>query len=96
MMYGWAHVFAIWDIVRRNRMAWQPTGSSGAKKNKTRRFWLGVIVWGGGTALLWVGVSIWRMLTMGPLNFALVLASGLFYATIVGRVLVQPRPTEAV
>ncbi len=35
------------------------------------------------------------MLTMGPLNFALVLASGLFYATIVGRVLVQPRPTEA-
>lgn len=96
MMYGWAHVFAIWDIVRGSRMAWQPTGSSGAKKNKTRRFWLGVIIWGGGTALLWVFLSIWRMLTMGPLNFALVLASGLFYATIVGRVLVQPRPTEAV
>lgn len=96
MMYGWAHVFAIWDILRKNRMAWQPTGSSGAKKNKTRRFWTGMIVWGGGTAALWVGAGIWRMLTMGPLNFALVLASGLFYAVIVGRVLVQPRPTEAV
>ncbi|GAA2776949.1 hypothetical protein GCM10010505_02100 [Kitasatospora aburaviensis] len=96
MMYGWAHVFAIWDILRRNRMAWQPTGSSGARKNKTRRFWIGVIAWGGGTALAWVGFGIWRMLTMGALNFALVLASGLFYAVIVGRVLVQPRPTEAV
>ena len=91
MMYGWAHVFAIWDILRRNRMGWQPTGSSGAKKNKTRRFWIGMIGWGGGTALIWVGVALWRMLTMQPLNFVLVLASGIFYAVVVVRVLVQPR-----
>jgi cellulose synthase (UDP-forming) len=94
MMYGWAHLFAIFDILRRNRMAWQPTGSSGAKKNKTRRFWLGLSVWGGGTALVWVAAATWRMLTMDPLDFALVLASGLFYAVIVGRVLVQPRSRE--
>lgn len=96
MMYGWAHVFAIYDILRRNRMAWQATGSSGARKNRTRRFWMGTILWSGGTAVLWVGAGIWRMLTMGPLDFTLVLASGLFYAVVVGRVLVQPRPTEAV
>lgn len=91
MMYGWAHLFAIWDIVRRNRMGWQPTGSSGAKKNKTRRFWIGMVGWGGGTALIWVVAALWRMLTMDAANYALVLSSGLFYALVVGRVLVQPR-----
>ena len=95
MMYGWAHLFAIWDILRRNRMGWQPTGSTGAKKNKTRRFWIGLVGWGGGTALIWVGGAVYRMLTMDPLNFALVLSSGLFYAVVVGRILVQPRPKDA-
>jgi cellulose synthase (UDP-forming) len=94
MMYGWAHVFAIWDILRKNRMGWQPTGSSGAKKNKTRRFWLGLSLWGGGTALVWVGVAVWRMLTMYPPDFALILSSGLFYALVVGRALIQPRAGE--
>ncbi|MGI5163558.1 glycosyltransferase family 2 protein [Spirillospora sp. CA-253888] len=95
MMYGWAHVFAVWDIVRGRRMGWQPTGSSGAKKNRTRRFWVGMWVWGGGTALVWVGAAVWRMATMYPPDFALVLSSGLFYALIVGRVLVQPRRETA-
>ncbi|WP_181871108.1 glycosyltransferase family 2 protein [Sphaerisporangium album] len=95
MMYGWAHVFAIWDILRGRQMGWQPTGSSGAKKNKTRRFWIGISVWGGGTALVWVAAAIWRMLTMYPPDFALVLATGLFYALIVGRILVQPRKGQA-
>ncbi|MFD3944261.1 glycosyltransferase family 2 protein [Streptomyces sp. NPDC058579] len=91
MMYGWAHVFAIWDILRGNRMGWQATGSSRAKRNGTRRFWIGLWVWGGGTALLWVVAAVWRMLTMDPYDFALLLSSGLFYALIVGRALVQPR-----
>ena len=95
MMYGWAHVFAIWDILRKNRMGWQPTGSSGAKKNKTRRFWIGLWVWGGGTALVWVGVAAWRMFTLNPPDFALIMSSGLFYALVVGRALVQPRAGEA-
>jgi cellulose synthase (UDP-forming) len=95
MMYGWAHVFSIWDILRGRRMGWQPTGASGAKKNKTRRLWIGISVWGGGTALVWVGAAIWRMLTMYPPDFALVLSSGLFYAVIVGRVLVQPKKEQA-
>lgn len=95
MMYGWAHVFAIWDLLRGRRLGWQPTGSSGAKKSRTRRFWIGLVVWGGGTALVWVGTAVWRMLTMNPADFALVLASGLFYALVVGRILVQPRRREA-
>ena len=59
-----------------------------------RRFWIGITVWGGGTALVWVGAAFWRMVTMYPPDYVLVLSSGLFYAVVVGRVLVQPRKEE--
>ena len=92
MMYGWAHTFAIWDSLRRRRMAWRPTGSSAAKNGgRARRFWIGITVWGGGTALVWVGAAFWRMTTMYPPDYVLVLSAGLFYAVVVGRILVQPR-----
>ncbi|MFD0329589.1 hypothetical protein ACFQZC_18830 [Streptacidiphilus monticola] len=91
LLYGWAHVFAIWDILRRDRMGWQATGSSNARKSRIRRLWTGVVGWSAGSALLWVGLGLWRMLTMQPLDFVLVLSSGLFYAVVVARVLVQPR-----
>ena len=56
MMYGWAHTFAIWDSLRRRRLEWRPTGSYAAgNKDKTRRFWFGITLWGGATALVWVG-----------------------------------------
>ncbi|MFJ4677236.1 glycosyltransferase family 2 protein [Kitasatospora sp. NPDC088783] len=94
VMYGWAHVFAIWDVLRRRPMGWQPSGSGSAKNNKTRRFWIGMWTWSMPTAVLWVGAALWRMDTMVPANFALMLGSGLFYAASVGRVLVQPRTDE--
>lgn len=95
MMYGWAHVCAIWDMLRGKRMGWQATGSSGARKNGVRRRWIGLWLWGGGTAVLWVGEAAWRMLTLNAPDFALLLASGLFYALIVGRVMLQPRSIGA-
>jgi cellulose synthase (UDP-forming) len=92
LSYGWAHAFAVFDSLRRRRMAWQPTGSSARRgDDKTRRFRVGVAVWGGATALVWVGAAMWRMSTMYPPDFALVLSAGLFYAVVVGRVLVQPQ-----
>lgn len=91
MMYGWAHLFAIWDCLRGRPLEWRATGSSGARdSNRNRRFWVGVVAWGSATALVWVGAALWRMSTMVPWDFALVLASGLFYALTVGRILVQP------
>ncbi|TDU01698.1 cellulose synthase (UDP-forming) [Streptomyces sp. 846.5] len=91
VMYGWAHVFAIWDVVRRRPMGWQPSGSSGARKNKTRRFWGGVWFWSAPTAVLWPVLAVWRMTGAHPADYALMLASGLFYAVAVGRVLIQPK-----
>ncbi|WP_181799270.1 glycosyltransferase family 2 protein [Kitasatospora acidiphila] len=95
VMYGWAHVFAIWDVVRRRPMGWQPTGSSGAKKNKTQRFWGGMWFWSAPTAVLWPALALWRMTGSDPANYALMLGSGLFYAVAVGRVLVQPKEVQA-
>ncbi|WP_133917607.1 glycosyltransferase family 2 protein [Streptomyces sp. NBC_00582] len=91
LLYGWAHLFAIWDIARGRRQAWRPTGSAAAGRNTNRRLHVGVRVWNGGTALLWVGVAAYRMATLYPPDFALVTASGLFYAVVVGRVLVPHR-----
>ncbi|MEV5309654.1 cellulose synthase catalytic subunit [Streptomyces sp. NPDC052610] len=94
LMYGWAHAFAIWDAVWGRHQPWRATGSAAAGRNTNRRFHFGVWVWSGGTALVWVSTATWRILTLPPSDFGLVLASGLFYAAIVGRVLVSPRSTS--
>ncbi|MCP3819926.1 glycosyltransferase [Streptomyces sp. A3M-1-3] len=97
MLYGWAHVFAVWDILRGRRMSWRPTGSATAKQDASRRLWTGIRLWNGGTAVAWVGTALWRMLTLHPPDFVLILCCGLFYAAIVARVLIpgeatRPRP----
>ena len=91
MMYGWAHMFAIWDRLRGRPLAWRATGSSATRESdRTRRFWIGITVWGGTTALVWVGAALWRMSTSVASDYALVLAAGLFYTLTIGRVLLQP------
>jgi cellulose synthase (UDP-forming) len=95
MIYGWAHVFTIWDVIRKQRMGWQPTGSSSKKQGRNQRFWYGMIGWTSATALAWVGVALWRMKDGDPIDFALFLASGLFYAATAARVFAQPRKVEA-
>ncbi|WP_344449332.1 glycosyltransferase family 2 protein, partial [Actinocorallia aurantiaca] len=91
LMQGWAHVFAIWDMVRGREMGWKPSGSSGVKKNKMRRVVGAYFVWGGGCAVIWLGLAGWRMATMYPPDVAIALAGALFYALVLGRVLVEPR-----
>ncbi|MET8554079.1 cellulose synthase catalytic subunit [Streptomyces sp. NPDC004959] len=95
IMYGWSHVFAVWDVLRGRPMGWKPTGSDGAKKNGMGRYWAGMIGWTGGTAVLWVAVAGWRLLTGYPPDYALMLSGGLFYAAVVARVLVPPRAARA-
>ncbi|MFI1840171.1 glycosyltransferase family 2 protein [Streptomyces olivaceoviridis] len=92
VLYCWSHVFAIWDTLRRRAMGWQPTGSGQARRNNTARLWIGIWTWTVPVTALWIGAAVWRMDTMVPEDFALPLASGLFYAAAVLRVLVLPRP----
>ncbi|MEW2626312.1 glycosyltransferase family 2 protein [Streptomyces sp. NPDC048106] len=94
VLYSWSHVFAVWDVLRRRAMGWQPTGAAGARKNNVRRLWIGVWAWTVPVTALWIGAAVWRMDTMVPEDFALPLGSGLFYAAAVIRLLVLPRPEE--
>ena len=89
LFYGWAHVFALWDIVRRKRMGWQPTGG-GMRKAGTRRIWVGLTAWNGGTGLAWVGLAGWRMTRYGP-AFIPLLATGLLALLITAMALAAGR-----
>ncbi len=88
---AWAHIFALTDIMRGQLRGWQPSGSSKTKQDGRRRFWLGLIGWSFGSAVVWSGLALWRMLTMNPYNFALLFILGVFQFVVVGRILLQPR-----
>jgi cellulose synthase (UDP-forming) len=65
-------------------MSWHPTRTPGSS---LRRFRIGVTWWSGGMALLWVVLAIWRMVALGSLQFAVVLAFGLLNLAVVTRVI---------
>jgi cellulose synthase (UDP-forming) len=81
---GWAHVFAIWDGARGKSMGWHPTRTPGSS---LRRFRVGVTWWSGGAALLWLVLAIWRTVTLGSLQFAVLLVFGLVNLAVVSRVI---------
>jgi cellulose synthase/poly-beta-1,6-N-acetylglucosamine synthase-like glycosyltransferase len=81
---GWAHVFAIWDGAWGKSMSWQPTRTPGSS---LRRFRIGVTWWSGGAALLWLVLGIWRTVTMGSLQFAVLLLFGAVNLAVVSRVI---------
>ena len=85
LLYGWAHIFALWDICRRKRMGWQTTGG-GKRKTGTRRIWVGLTIWNGGTGVAWVGLAAWRIATDGT-AFIPLLATGLIALFITGMAL---------
>ena len=81
---GWAHVFAIWDGARGKTMGWHPSRTPGSS---LRRFRIGVRAWSGGMALAWLLLAVWRAVTLGSLQFAVLLLFGLVNLGAVGRVI---------
>jgi cellulose synthase (UDP-forming) len=88
---AWAHIFALSDILRGNLRGWQPSGSSKTKQDGRKRFWIGLIGWSFGSAVVWAALALWRTLTMNPYNFSLLLVLGVFQVVVVGRILLQPK-----
>ena len=80
-LYGWAHLFCLFDICRGRRMGWQATGT-GKRKAGTRRVWIAIALWNVPTCCAWVMLAVWRMLHYGFANFAVILATGVFASTI--------------
>ncbi len=83
MIYGWAHLFALVDMVRGRPMAWSPTGAATKGCARVQRFRCSIMLWGGGSAAVWVTASLWRMMTMGPQFLPMILLGALYLATVI-------------
>jgi cellulose synthase (UDP-forming) len=81
LLYGWAHLFAIADVMRGRPMGWTPTGT---RTNRRRGFDL-AIAWSMAMATLWVALAAYR-LHERPLDFVPLLALGIFFFAYVARV----------
>jgi hypothetical protein len=88
MVFGWAHFFAIADKLRRRPMGWSPTlgRRSADKQSRYGAFRFGVIVWGGGTAVLWLTGAAVHLAGSDPVAWLPMLGFGLVYAVTVGRI----------
>jgi cellulose synthase/poly-beta-1,6-N-acetylglucosamine synthase-like glycosyltransferase len=95
VLSGWAHIFALWDMMRGRLRGWQPSGSGERGQDGRRRLWMGLIGWSLGSSALWAGLALWRMMTMNPYNFFLVFVLGVFQLVVVGRILIQPNAGAA-
>ena len=90
VLSGWAHVFALWDLVRGRLRGWQPSGTGANRQDGRRRLWTGLISWSLSSSALWAGLALWRMMTMDAYDFFLTLVIGVFQLVVVGRILIQP------
>jgi cellulose synthase (UDP-forming) len=81
MIYGWAHVWAIWDILRGQPMGWQTTGGT-ARKTRTGRLWVGIAVWTAGSGAVWTAAAAHRMIKTDLHAFAPAFVVGTFYLTV--------------
>jgi cellulose synthase (UDP-forming) len=100
LIYGWAHAFALMDILRDKRMGWNATGSkksAGSRRIKHARWLIGG--WGFSTGLFWVGGSAYYMVAWDWLNFLPNLFTGLVYCAVVARAVSptkDPKPRKQV
>lgn len=85
-LYGWAHLFCLWDICRGRRIGWQATGDGGQKAG-TRRIWYAIAAWNVPACSAWVLLSLFRMTQHGVTNYAFMLLTGLFAAMVTIMVL---------
>ena len=82
MVYGWSHLFALADIVRRRPMGWTPTGAGRTTDLRAIAFRSALVLWSGGIAAIWVGLALWRWRER-HLDFLPLLGLGLFYLLVV-------------
>jgi cellulose synthase (UDP-forming) len=90
LIVGWAHFFVYWDLLRGRPQGWTPSGIGAKKQDSRRRFWTGIILWSGGSALAWTALAFWRMVTMSSYSFVALFILGVFQLAIVGRTILQP------
>ncbi len=81
-VYGWAHLFAIYDCITKNTMHWNPSGSKMKIDLRYVSFRVLQTVFNFIPACAWVYISADKMVTQTNLYFLPMLLSGIYYLTI--------------
>ena len=89
-LYGWAHLYCLFDICRGKPMGWQATGA-GTRKAGIRRIWVGIALWNATTSVAWVLLALWRMTQYGFGNYIVMVFTGLFATLITAMMLASRR-----
>jgi cellulose synthase (UDP-forming) len=90
LLYGWAHLFAIADILRRRPMGWTPSGAAGKVDRRAQLFRAALIGWSGSAAAAWVAVSAYRFTERSGAFLPMTLL-GFMYMLVVGRIFTPSR-----
>jgi cellulose synthase (UDP-forming) len=85
-VYGWAHLFAIYDALTRRSMSWQPTGAVKGRDYRYLTFRFMQVIFNFIPALIWVVMSGWYVIANTNTNFILMFISGILYLMIVSKV----------
>ena len=91
LVFGWAHLFAITDKLRGKPAGWSATlgRRSQAHASRFRAFQVLVVLWGGGTSLLWIGGAAAQLRASRDFTAWLpMLAFSLVYAQAYARIIV--------
>lgn len=85
-VYGWAHLFAIFDTLRNKSMTWQATGGRMGKDYRYIIFRIFQYVFNFLPALIWVSLSAKNVFLFHNINFIPLLISGLYYLAMISKV----------
>lgn len=77
-VYGWAHMFAIFDAITRKTMSWQPTGAKMASDYRYISFRTLQIIFNFIPAVIWVSLAL-RFVLDGQNIFIPLLLGGIYY-----------------
>ncbi len=85
-VYGWAHLFAIADVISNNHMSWQPTGTKVRKDRRYTTFRVLQFFLNFSPAVLWVTLAAHYFIFVSPRTYAPILISGIYYLCIASKV----------
>jgi cellulose synthase (UDP-forming) len=84
-VYGWAHLFAIIDAIRNNKMQWQATGSKVGKDSRYTKFRIMQVMFNFIPAIIWIYLATEKVIS-GNYIFLPILVGGIYYYMMTSKV----------
>lgn len=85
-VYGWAHLFAIFDAITRNKMQWQATGTKIGRDMRYISFRVLQVSFNFIPAVLWIYLSAEKVIVQMDIIFIPILLSGIYYYFMCAKV----------